>query len=210
MGDAPVASVDMLHWPMARIADRDGVSRQSVSKMVARLATHHGLRVIRTPQGHVQSVDVAHYDHLRAMYADPSKGQRPALQPPPAVAPADPAPPRGDSYDEALRQKTWQEVERRRLDLEVARGRLINAEATRSALVTAGVRIADLLLRIESEAETVQAASNKDGIAGARRAMRAIAQRLAADIAQALEQALDEAPQEDLVAPAASLLDAPA
>ena len=114
-------------WSIAEIAARDGVSKPTVSVRVKRFVEQHGLAVERDEQGRVARLNVAEYDALRGQYADPSKMQ--AAPPSAASTPARDDIRSSESYDEALRQKTWLETERRRIELDQIKGRLVDAAA---------------------------------------------------------------------------------
>ena len=86
---------------IGEIAARDGVSKPAVSRKVGQLVERHGLTVERDGQGRVARVNVAEYDHLRGRFDDPSKVQAPAAPIPSATQKP------GETYDEALRQRTW-------------------------------------------------------------------------------------------------------
>jgi DNA-binding transcriptional ArsR family regulator len=167
--DAPRAVM----MTISQLAERDGVSKQAASKMVRRLADDNGLSVERDAQGRIAALNVAHYDMLRGRYADPSRAQSQA----PAAA-RRPAAALGreiadtESYDEALRQKTWHEAERRRLDLEVQKGKLVPVEDVLRALDIAGETIARALDRLPNIADDIAAAVSREGVHGARTLLR--------------------------------------
>lgn len=178
-------TVDAIFWPQSKIAARDGISRQAVSKMVASLIREHGLPVQRDARNMITAVNVAAYDELRARHGDPSKHQAPAALPPapPPDAPAT-AP---DSYDEALRQKTWIEAERARIKLQAETGALVIAERVAAAQSEAGARIAAALSRLRGEGDAICAAVARDGLHGATGELRRIERELGEAIAAALD-----------------------
>ena len=104
-----------LMWRASQVAKRDGISVQAVTRKVRHLAEKHGLTIERDSRGRIVAFNIAQYDHLRNRYADPSKAQ---------VASAPSMDGTANSYDEALRQKTWIEAERARLKLDEERGEL--------------------------------------------------------------------------------------
>lgn len=187
-------TVDAIFWPQAQIAARDGVSRQAVAKMVANLVRDHKLPVQRNMRGAISAVNVAAYDELRARHADPSKSQaRPAPSLPAPDAPAS-AP---DSYDEALRQKTWIEAERARIKLQAETGALVLAERVSAAQAEAGARIAAVLSRLRGEGDAICAAVARDGLHGATRELRRIEREMGEAIASALDAMAAEADEFD-------------
>lgn len=60
-------------WTVSRIAERDGVTRQAISKQVARLIDHHSLDVSRDGRGRVSAVNIVHFDDLRRRFGDSGK-----------------------------------------------------------------------------------------------------------------------------------------
>ncbi|MCA0404873.1 MAG: DUF1441 family protein [Proteobacteria bacterium] len=176
--DAPPRAV---MWTVSQVAERDRVSRQAVSKHVRRLADEHGLSVERDQQGRITSLNVAHYDSLRGRYADPSKAQ--VQTPRLAVEP-------NESYDEALRQKTWLEAERRRIELEALKKNLIEVDRVVDALGVAADEIRRVLGRLPNLADDLAAAVTRDGIHGLRVALGQHGTRLGDEVADALAQAV--------------------
>lgn len=145
---------------IAQIAERDRVSKPTVSNHVKRLVEKHGLRVERDGQGRVARLNVAEYDALRNRFADPSKVQAPAAERGSAYG--------DDSYDEALRRKTFYEAEKRRLELDQLRGRMIDATGVADALDRASDAAKEPLAALEDYADDVAAAVARDGARGAR------------------------------------------
>lgn len=184
-----VAAPDAVMWTAAQVAARDGVTKQAVTKKVRELADAHGLVVARDAQDRITAFHVVQYDHLRGRYADPSKTQAPR--------PAAPQTAPNDSYDEALRQKTWHEAEKRRLELEELKSLLVRRDRVEDAVAKAAERIVQVIDRLPRLADEVSAAVAKDGTHGARVVLKAAASRLRADIARVLAEMSDEAPTEE-------------
>lgn len=185
----PVATPEVM-WAAARIAERDGVSREAVLKLARDYAEHQALPVERDGRGRISAINVVAYDLIRARVGDPSKVQ--------TRAPASPPPGRDlDSYDEALRQKTWHEAERRRLELAVMKGDLLRKDRLEVALSTAGEAIVRALDRLPQAANDLAIAVARDGEHGLRTALKALALKLRADIATALGTLAEAAPATD-------------
>jgi DNA-binding transcriptional ArsR family regulator len=165
---------------IAEIADRDGVSRPAVSQRVKHLVEQYGLIVERDGRDRVAAVNVAQYDLLRERVGDPSKDQRPpqAAEPPPRIA---------DSYEEALRKKTWYEAERKGLELAEQYGRLIPVEGIKPATDDCGAEIASIVRSLSNEVDVLAAAVARDGAHGLRVLMKNIESRLLTEIANALD-----------------------
>ncbi|MEW6257413.1 MAG: hypothetical protein AB1592_15775 [Pseudomonadota bacterium] len=182
----------LLMWTVTQIAERDGVSKQAISKRVREMAESQSLTVERNGQGHITAVNVAEYDHLRGRYADPSKAQAPS-RPTPPTGPVN----QNDSYDEALRQKTWHEAERRRLELAELKGELVRKDMVDAALSQVGERIVQVIDRLPRIADDIAAAVAKDGTHGARVILKAQASRLRDEIAKELATLAADAPEQD-------------
>jgi biotin operon repressor len=176
-------------WSVSRIAARDGISKQAVSKKVRELVGL-GLTVETDGQGRVTAVNSAEYDRLRARTDDPSKAQAPADKPTRDAGPK--------SYDEALRQKTWYEAEKRRLELEELKGQLVRADAVADAVASCGGAIATICDRLANAADEFAAALAKGGVHALRLALKEAARQQRVDIAGALAAIADAAPLEDL------------
>lgn len=185
-------------WAIGRIAERDGVTKQAVSKHVKRLVEQHALSVERDGQGRIAAVNVAEYDHLRGRFGDPSKAQAPA----PAagadqvdlpLAPTKPANP--ESYDEAIRQKTWLAAEKSRLELAELKGELLRASAVAGAVVRCGEDIARIIDRLPNAADDLAVAVARDGVHGLRVTLKNLARRMRIDVAAAMDT-LAKAPTE--------------
>jgi len=167
---------------IAGIAERDGVSKPAVSRKVKQLVADHGLLVERDQQGRVAAVNVAQYDELRGRFGDPSKAQAPvqtlALPQPVAAS---------ETYDEALRQKTWIEAERSRMRLAQEKGELVEAAALAAALAECGGKITRVVDRLLGQCDDMAAAVGKDGVHGLRVLVKKIIFQLKSDIASELE-----------------------
>lgn len=199
----PVDAVDApraVMWPVSRIAERDGVSKQAVSKRVRELIERHDLMVERDGRGNVVSVSVAHYDHLRSRYGDPSKAQAPDRQDAPeGAAPPARLDPRAasDGYDEALRQKTWIDAETRRFALNELRGNLVRRDRVEDALRLCAEVIARPFEQLPQEADELADAYERHGLHGLRQALKALARKGRENAADALEAAMPGQPATD-------------
>lgn len=183
-------------WPIGKIAERDGVSKQAVSKKARALVEKHGLSVDRDDRGRIAAVNVAEYDHLRGRFGDPSKAQapRPTAN---AAAPASQPAPANESYDEALRQKTWHEAERRRLELEELKGELIRVARVADALQVCGEEINRIVDRLPSMTDDLANAVARDGSHGLRVALKRLAARIRGEIAEAMRTIASRAPEQE-------------
>lgn len=152
-----VASEVMLS--LKAIAERDNVSRQAISKQVARLIEHHGLEVTRDGRGRVCAVNIVHFDDLRRRFGDASKvttggaPDRPSLdQGREAGSDA--------TLDGARRIKLVHETELLRLRLAEDSGQLVRMDLMTEALSRLAEeigRVVDLL----QHADTIAAAAGR-------------------------------------------------
>lgn len=173
---------------IADLAERDQVSKPAVSRRVKQLR-EIGLAVELDAQGRVALVNSVQYDELRAKVADPSKAQAPQMLPAPI--------PVEETYDEALRQKTWTEAERARLRLEEEKGQLVRVDRVADALVLAGERIVRSVDLVLNDVDDLAAAVAKEGTAGLRVALKKITFRLKGEIADALSGIAAAAPEHE-------------
>lgn len=171
-------------WSIAEIAVRDGVSKPTVSVRVKRFVEQHGLTVERDEQGRVARVNVAQYDTLRGNYSDPSKAQAPT--PTQTGAPDAVDIRSSESYDEALRQKTWLETERRRIELDQIKGRLVEASIVAEGYDKAASVIQDVLNALEDMADDLAAVVGREGARGLAPALRKLGVELQGKICAAL------------------------
>lgn len=160
---------------IGELATREGVSAPAVSRRVKQLR-EKGLLVETDVQGRVTAVNSVQYDELRGRFADPSKAQAPK----PLDAPV------SESYEEALRQKTWTEAERSRLRLEEDKGQLVRVDRLADALSVAGGQIVQSIDRIMASSDDLAAAVAKDGTAGVRAELKKLSHRIKTDVAEAL------------------------
>ncbi|UNJ22041.1 terminase small subunit [Microcystis phage vB_MweS-yong2] len=136
-----------VYMTAAQIAERDGVSRQAVSKHVARLVERHALDVKRDGSGRVMAINVAHYDRLLNRFGDSAQRRRPPPAATPTTADAEPAPrPLRDegagTLDQARIKKLAYDTELQRLALDEMRGRLVRHDLLVEALQRLGEEIA--------------------------------------------------------------------
>lgn len=180
-------------WTIKRIHERDGISKQAISKAVARLVEQHGLTVERDGKGRVRAVNVAQYDHLRGQYRDPSKDQRPEGREGSGKI--------SDSREEAERQRAWLAAERERIALSENKRALLRAEGITDALVSAGADIARILDRGVNATDDLAAAVARDGAHGLRVGLKKLFSRMRVEIADALSKVATDAPALDQADP---------
>lgn len=187
-----VVTPSFLMTTAADVASRDGVSRQAVTKKVREFA-EKGMTVERDGRGAIVRFNVAEYDHLRGRLGNPSKDQR-AQRPDDTPIKADP----NESYDEALRQKTWHEAEKRRLELHELKSKLIRKDRLTDALVRSGEEIVRVIDGLPGRTDDLALAFEKDGAHGLRVALKKLAAQMRSDIASSLSRIADGADPYDL------------
>jgi len=191
--DAPEGAPRAVMWTIGKIAERDGVSKPAVSKKVKELVEQHGLAVERDAQGRVATVNVVQYDRLRGRTDDPSKAQAPGR----IAASLASAAPATESYNEALRQKTWHEAERGRLALAELKGQLVRTDKLDAISRSIGEEIAAIIDRLPNETDSLAAAVAREGSHGLRVSLKELAFRLRRDIADRLRTLADLRPKFD-------------
>lgn len=181
---------------IAQLATRDGVTKAAVSRKVKQLVELHQLQVDRDGQGRVAAVNSVQYDLLRGRTDDPSKAQAPArASHAPSVTPD--VPPENESYNEALRQKTWIDAERGRFSLAKEKLEYVRASGVADAAVECGADIARIIDRLPGAADDLAAAVGREGVHGLRVALKQLATRMRTDVANALAQLAADAPETD-------------
>ncbi|HWW46557.1 MAG TPA: ArsR family transcriptional regulator [Xanthobacteraceae bacterium] len=180
--DAGLNSPPTVMMTVAELAERDRVSRPAISQKVKRLVEQHGLEVSRDDRGRVARINVAQYDMLRERVGDPSKDQRK-----PREAEGPPTETRNDSYDEALRLKTWYEAERKRLELDEQIGKLVRVDDVMQAVDTCSAAIAAAVRKLQNETDALATVVARDGVHGLRVALKALETKMLSEISTALD-----------------------
>jgi len=168
----------------AHVAERDGVSKQAVTKLVRDLAGKAELPVERDSRGRITHFSLAHFDHLRERFASSEKvaAARSMSRAPTKTGNV----PAVDSRDEALRQEAWLKVGRERLRQQELAGNLVRADLLAEALAKAGREIQAMVARLPNSADDLAMAVSKEGAHGLRVALRETAFEINAKIAGVL------------------------
>lgn len=182
-------------WTISQIAERDGVSKAAVSKAVKKLAEDRpDTPIERGPQGQVQRVSLAHYDHYRQRHVNPAKATAPIRNVVSGTAsPLDPS----DSFEEARRQSEWLKVGRERIRHQEDIGQLLRRDRVEEAQRTIGRDIQSIVRRLQNKADEVALAVSKEGVHGARVELRRIAFELGNEIADRLAIVSEQAAETD-------------
>lgn len=175
---------------IAELALRDGVSKPTVSRKVKNLVEKHGLSVERDDQGRVAAVNAAEYDHLRGRFGDPSKTQAP----PRSSFLQDQTHQSLESYDEAIRQKTWLDTEIKRLELAEQRGEVLRRKTVDEGLNRSGQEILCSLNRFSNNVERMGAAYEKGNIQGLRVVVNNLITEVREEMAKSLQSAAEAEP----------------
>jgi hypothetical protein len=180
---------------ISQIADDLKLSRQAVSKAVARLLKlGHPLPVERDQRGRVIAVDAAAFSVLTGRTQDSSK-----RRPPPASSDVGEFDPRGldpRSLDEARRQQIVAQTRLAHMKLQAEGGGLIRRDLYEQNLQRLGeelVRILDLM----AHADDIALAAERSGGRELRLTLRDISLKLRTRMADALAQAKYLSPERD-------------
>lgn len=186
--------ISILMWTPAQVAERDRVTKQAVTKKVREYADK-GLTVERDGQGRIVRFNIAEYDHLRGKIGDPSKDQRKAASVETEVA-ADAGRPLVDkeSYDEALRKKTWTEAARAQLRLDEEMGVLVRKDRFDAAIMACAEEIVRPIDGIAAHADELALAVERGGTHALRIELKKLALAVRKQIAKALADLGDGAP----------------
>lgn len=185
-------------WSISQIAERDGVSKPTISNHVARLIEQHNLTHTRDSRGRVSAVDVFEYDALRERYGHGSRAQAPTNpgELPLAGSLGDGAPHK-TSLDEAQRQKTLLDAAKRRIEVGELTRRLIRADKFAAAVVKCAEEVNRVVDRLPQRADAFARALDLDDVHRCRLALKEEARQLRTDLADALDRLAAEAPATD-------------
>lgn len=189
-----MTEIPLFTWSIAKIAERDGVSRQAVSKTVRKLVELQPDTPIEVDgRGRITGVSLAHYDEHRERFVNPAKASaviRPADKPSASLAAA-------DSFEEARRQSEWIRVRREHLRFQEEVGKLARTDKFREATQICGGEVKAVVMRLPSFADELAEAVAKEGVSGARRVLRKASFEIGNAIADKLEELAASAPLTD-------------
>lgn len=176
----------------ADVAERDGVTKQAVTKLVRRLVEEHDLPVERDGRDRIMRFSLAHYDHYRGEFASSEKIAA-ARKDSPSANPANSS----TSRDEALRQEAWLKVGREKLRRQEHTGQLVRADRMREALIVCGREIQSSIARLQNKADDMAMAVSREGSHGLRVLLRDIAFEMNSEIANRLAGIVENAAEHD-------------
>lgn len=182
-------------WTVSRIAERDGISRQGVSKQVARLIAHHGLEVGRDGRGRVSGINIVHFDDLRRRFGDSSK-VAPAAAPERSAGSEPGREPGTDAtLDGARRIKLVHETELLRLRLAEDSGQLVRMDVMAEALALLAEEIGRVV-DLPQHADAIAAAAGK-GLHDLRITLKRLTTEMRGAISDRCAAIATAAPQKD-------------
>ena len=166
------------------LARERGVDKSAVSRRVARM---EGLGLVTTRvQGKAKLVNLAEFNRAAASTVDGVRelNGRGATGPPDAGAP--------NSDDPVLAREQARRVgysaDLAKLDLDERLGRLVEVEAVRLSLETCALELVRVIDQLPARADALAAAVAKEGVAGLRAALRAVARAWRDTLARAAER----------------------
>lgn len=194
---------NLVMFSVAQIAERDGVSKQAISKAVKKLLEDRPeTPVERGSQGQVMRVSLAHYDHFRQRFVNPAKASAPirgldgapaegrqVITPPPLRA--------EDTFEEARRQSEWLKVGREKIRHQEDCGQLLRKDRIDDAHRMLGAELLSIIRRLPNRADDVALAISKEGVHGVRVALRQIAFEIGNQMADKLAEIAAAAPEHD-------------
>ena len=187
----------LIMWSIGQIAERDDVSKAAVSKAAKKLLQDRtDTPVERGSHGQVMKISLAHYDEYRQRFVNPAKASAPIRSSSGSSAPSASLNP-ADSFEEARRQAEWLKVGRERIRHQEELGQLVRKDMLDEAHRSIGLEIQRIVGRLQNNADDVALAVSKEGVHGARTALRKIAFDLGNQIADKLAIIAEQAPEYD-------------
>jgi hypothetical protein len=185
----------LIMWTIGQIAERDGVSKPAVSKAIKKLIeARPDTPVNYDGQGRVLAISLAHYDEFRQRFVNPNKATAPIRHL--DEKPGKQASPE-DSLEEAKRQSEWLRLGREKIRHQEELKQLVRRDRLNDAVRSAGAEIRTVVSRLANRADDIALAVSKEGVHGARVALRTIAFELGNEIADKLAAIAVAAPEVD-------------
>ena len=190
-GDVPGLWLNVSELARAR-----GIDKAAVSRRVARLVEIGALETRPGARG-TKLINVAAFDRAIGEVGDLAHAQGPDLDDAPLLTPAQPpAETASATYTrEQAREKSYA-ADLKKLDLDERLGKLVTVESVQAG----AVRLAETLVRqidqITGRADDIAAAVAKDGLQGARAALKTVARDIRESMARELERLADTAQAE--------------
>ena len=181
---------------VSELARARGVNRSTISRHASRLVE---IGVIETRPGArgTKLINVAAFDRAIGEVGDMAHAQAPDLDDAPLLAIAQPATETASATytREQAREKSYA-ADLKKLDLDERLGKLVTVESVQDG----AVRLAETLVRqldqMAGRADDIAAAVAKDGVQGARGALKTVAREIRESMARELERLADVAQAE--------------
>lgn len=182
MTDQDAEADEGLWLSISDLAERKGVSKQTISEKVAKLEADGAIRT-RPGKNRAKEVNVAQYDLAIGEEGDAAReaGEE--------TKRGEPSP---TFRDAQTREKLYQ-TELLRLKLEAAQGLLLPAAEVKAACEDAAARIVELIDALPAHADDIAAALAREGDLAVRNMLARIARQMRSDIADALTGIADRA-----------------
>ena len=175
---------------IADIARRKGVSKQAISKRVARLEQLGQIATHKGPRGTVL-VSLAEYDRAVGETSELAHVQAPQ----PKVAAAAAADAEHSYTREQAREKAYA-ADLKKLDLDERLGKLVPIEHVQHAAVRLAETLVRILDQLQTRSDDIAAAVGKEGSPGARRVLKEIGRDARETMARELERLAETAQAE--------------
>lgn len=189
-----MTNIPIITWSISEIAERDKVSRQAVSKQIRRLVElQPDTPTVLDARGRIVGVSIAHYDQHRERFVDPARAER-FIQP---AEKTSSTPLAADSFEEARRRSEWMKVSRESLRHQEEVSQLVRTDKIRESVKVIGAEIKTTIARLPNSADDLALAISREGVHGARAALRKIAFELGNHIADKLADIAKNAPVYD-------------
>ncbi len=166
---------------VADLARRKGITRQSVSERVKRLAAD-GLLNVRQ-EGRSKLINLAQYDRAVGDVGDPAKEAGRDTK----AADADPSvDPKNSAYRDATTRDRQYSADLKYLELQERLGKLVPLAQIEEAAIRAAEATIKIVDRLPSRSDDLASAVARDGGAGARAVMKEITREMRQAIADAM------------------------
>jgi len=185
----------------AEVAQKEGITKQAVTKMVRKFVEDHSLPVERDGRNRIVKFSLAHFEAYREQFGNSEQTAAARLT---SIGPEIQSEAthtlsldNSTSRDEALRRDAWLTLEKKAVLWELELGRLIVREALEVALQNCGKEIQNVINRLPNSADDIALAMTKEGEHGVRTILRKISFRMGNEIADRLEAIASGAPKSD-------------
>jgi len=177
-----------LWLPISALAVEKRVSKQAISKRVARLKAQGLLQTRAGARGSIE-INVAEFDRITGETTDLARSTSHAA-PPAAPAPVDD--PDAPIYTKEQARKAAYTADLAKLELDERLGRVIQMADVESAMIRAASAIVRQMDQLPSRTDDIASAVAAEGASGVRRILKTIARELRETVARELTLAAAE------------------